>query len=69
MTADVIETELRAHLHLNEIEATQILLAICRVIAQSISSGLTTALRTNLPTEMKGSFPIGDSHRKHTRPT
>ena len=55
--ADVIEAELRTRLHLSELEATEMLLTVCKVVAHNISTGQAAALRTNLPTEMKELFP------------
>jgi len=57
ITTEMIKAELRTHLHLDDLDATDVLLAICGVIADKVSSGLTSSLRANLPTEMKELFP------------
>jgi len=68
ITTEMIEAELRIQLHLDEMDARDVLLAICGVIADKISSGLTSSLRANLPTEMKGLFGPEVASPIHSRP-
>ena len=58
VNAGAIKSELQSRLQLSEIEAAAMLSSICNFLANSLSSSLVTALRTNLPADMKGLFPI-----------
>jgi uncharacterized protein (DUF2267 family) len=58
VNASAMKSELQSHLQLGEGEATATLSSICNLLANSLSSSLVTAFRTNLPADMKGLFPI-----------
>lgn len=57
ITPDTIEAELRRVLHLTPEAATDVLYAICEVIADSVSAGEIEDVRAELPAAMKDLFP------------